>query len=321
MNNYKFIYKKIKKYDTIVIARHVGPDPDALASQLALKEMILNTFPNKKVYAVGSPASRFKYLGQLDKQTEEMYNNSLLIVVDLANASRIDGAIINKFAYTIKIDHHPFVEQFCKYEWIDDTASSACQMLIELAFNTKLKMNKESAKKLFVGVVSDTNRFLFSYSTPKTFELIGKLIKKYDVDITSLYNELYLTPLKEVKFKGYVSNNLTVTENGLAYIKITTDILEEYQVDEAAAGNMINSFNFINEIIVWATFTEDVKNNNIRGSIRSRGPIINKVAENFNGGGHIYASGVRVRDFAEIDELIEQLDKTCQEYNESQLEN
>ena len=46
---FKQIYKKIKKYDKIVIARHVGPDPDALGSTLGLKESILATFPNKKV--------------------------------------------------------------------------------------------------------------------------------------------------------------------------------------------------------------------------------------------------------------------------------
>ena len=39
------IYEKIKKYDTIVIVRHIGADPDALGSQFALKEIILNLFP------------------------------------------------------------------------------------------------------------------------------------------------------------------------------------------------------------------------------------------------------------------------------------
>lgn len=320
MNNcYKFIYKKIKEYDKIVIARHVGPDPDALASQIALKEIILNTFPNKQVYAVGTPASRFKYLGHLDKFTEDMYENSLLIVVDLANSARLDGPIANKFDFSIKIDHHPFIEQFCKYEWIDDKASSACQMLIELVSNTKLEMTEDSAKKLFIGVVSDTNRFLFAYSTSKTFELISKLIAKYNIDITSLYNDLYLTPLKEVKFQGYIANNLTVTDNGLAYITITTDILEKYNVDEATAGNMVNNFNFINEITVWALFTEDVKNSNIRGSIRSRGPVINKVAERFNGGGHIYASGVRIKSFDEVDLLVQELDDVCQDYHKNNI--
>ena len=67
MNIYKQIFKAIKKYDTIVIARHIGADPDALGAQFALMEIILKLFPNKKVYAVGNPASRFKFFGTSDK--------------------------------------------------------------------------------------------------------------------------------------------------------------------------------------------------------------------------------------------------------------
>ena len=68
MNNmYKQIYKEIKKYNTIVIARHIGADPDALGSTLGLKEVILNTFPKKEVYAVGTSVSKFKYYGMLDR--------------------------------------------------------------------------------------------------------------------------------------------------------------------------------------------------------------------------------------------------------------
>ena len=61
----KQIIRKIKEYDNIVIARHIGPDPDALASEIALRDSIKLTFPKKNVYAVGSPASKFKYLGKL----------------------------------------------------------------------------------------------------------------------------------------------------------------------------------------------------------------------------------------------------------------
>ena len=78
-NIYKEIYKKIKKYDTIVLARHIGPDPDALASQLALKNIILHTFPEKKVYAVGCSSSRFHYLGNLDKFDGDSKNALLMI--------------------------------------------------------------------------------------------------------------------------------------------------------------------------------------------------------------------------------------------------
>ena len=140
----KKIYKLIKKYDSIVIARHVGPDPDALGSQLALKETILTAFPNKKVYAVGHPASRFKYLGDLDGIDEEIMSKSLLFVLDTPNKCRVDG-FIGTPAYSIKIDHHPYVEEFCDIEWIDDSSCSVAQMILELIFNTDLKLNSSIA--------------------------------------------------------------------------------------------------------------------------------------------------------------------------------
>ena len=319
MNLYKRIYKEIKKYDTIVLARHIGADPDALGSQLGLKEIIKNKFPKKNVYAVGTPASKFKYIGFLDKFEEEMYNNSLLIVLDTPDRKRIDGVEPEKFESSIKIDHHPFVDKTCDIEWIDDSASSASQLVLELIYNTKLELTKEAAEKLYYGIVSDTNRFLYYYTTPKTFNLVSRLIKDTKIDFTKLYETMYLRPLKEVKFQSFISSNMTVTENGLAFMKITDDMLKEYDVDAATSGNLVTNFNYIDEIIVWVIFTEDIANSNIRASIRSRGPIINEVATHFNGGGHIYASGARIKTFEEADELIKELDEVCKTYKEKEL--
>lgn len=317
----KKIYKTIKKYDTIVIARHIGPDPDALSSQIALRDVIINTFSKKKVYAVGSPAAKFKYLGQLDKFNEEMYENSLLITVDVPDKLRVDGVNPDLFKESIKIDHHPFIEKYCNIEWIDDKASSAAQMIVELIFNTKLVMTKEAAEKLFLGIVADTNRFLFNYTAPKTFDLVSKLIKKTNINFSNLYESLYLRPIKEIKFQGYIANNLTITENGLAYIYITEDIMKKFDVDVATAGNMVNNFNYIEEICVWALYSEDKNNDNIRGSIRSRGPIINDVAASFGGGGHNYASGVKLKTADDIPNMIKVLDELCLEYKKNIIKN
>ncbi len=315
---YSRIYKRIKKYDTIVIARHVGADPDALGSSLGLKEIILNTFPKKKVYVVGHPASKFKYLGVLDKFTEDLYHNSLLIVTDTPDKKRIDGVDVSKFECSIKIDHHPFIEKYSDIEWIDDTKTSASEMILELLKNTKLKVNKNAAEKLYIGLIADSNRFLFHYTTPKTFELVSWLIKRTKIDITKLYNLLYLRPIKELKFQGYVESHLEVTEHGVAFIHITNEILHQYGVDPAAAGNMVNNFNYIEEALVWVVFSEDLGNNNIRGSIRSRGPIINEVVATFGGGGHIYASGVRLKNFEEANTLVDALDQVCENYKMEQ---
>ena len=43
---YKQIKKEIKKYDDVVIVRHMGADPDALGSQFALKELIKEKYIN-----------------------------------------------------------------------------------------------------------------------------------------------------------------------------------------------------------------------------------------------------------------------------------
>lgn len=312
--SYKEILKQIKKYNTIVIARHVGADPDALASQIALKDIIVNNFPLKKVYVVGMPASRFKYLGTLDKLTDEMYENSLLIVTDTPDKKRVDGVDTTRFSKTIKIDHHPFVEKYCDIECINDKASSASQIIIDFAFSMKLKITKEAAEKLYIGIVADTNRFLFSYTTPNTFDLVSKLIKETDINFTSLYDNLYLRSLKELKFQSYIINNMIVTENKFGYIKLTDDILKKFDVDAATAGNMVNNFNYIEDFVSWAVFTEDKNNDFIRGSIRSRGPIINDVAAKFGGGGHKLASGVRLKNFEEVDKLVEALDLECNKY-------
>ena len=315
-NKYLKIYHKIKKYNKIVITRHVGADPDALSSQIGLRDAIKLKFPKKEVYAVGAPASTFKYLGQLDKFSDDMYKDSLLIVLDTPDYKRVDGVIPNNFEYAIKIDHHPFVEEFCNIEYIDEFASSAAQLVLELIYSTPLPLTKEIGEKLFVGIVADTNRFLFKYTTPKTFKLISKLIKDTNIDFTKSYEKLYLRPVKESRFQGYIADNMIVTENGFAYIKIDTEILKKYNVDAATAGNMVNNFNYINEIYAWAIFSEDTANNVIRGSIRSRGPVINEAASHFGGGGHVFASGVRLKDIEEVDRLISELDDICSTYEE-----
>ncbi len=316
MNIFKEIYKVIKKYDKIVVARHIGADPDALGSTLGLKEAILNTFPKKNVYVVGTPAARHKYIGELDKFTEDMYENSLLIVLDTPDIKRVDGVDVNRFEYKIKIDHHPFIERYADIEYIDDKASSASQLIVELIKNTKLKLNREAAEKLFIGIVGDTNRFLYYYTTYKTFDLVSYMIKETNLDFTSLYENMYLRSLHDLRFQSYIIDNLTLTEDGFGYIKLDQDILDEYGVDVATASNMSNNLTYIENMYAWAVFAYDKVNNNIRGSIRSRGPIINEIASKYNGGGHIYASGVRVSDFDVVDNLVLDLNEVCKKYKE-----
>ena len=233
MNIYKQIFKVIKKYDTIVIARHIGADPDALGSQFALKEIILKTFPNKKVYAVGNPASRFKFFGNNEKIDNIDTTKGLLIVLDTPDIKRIDGVSLNNFEYVIKIDHHPIIDKYANIELIDEDSCSTSQLILEFIFNNKIEINKEIGEKLYLGIVGDTDRFLHDYTSSKTFSLVTRLLEETNIDFTSLYKVLYQRPISEIRFEGYIYQNLILTENGVAYIKITDRKLKEFGVDSA----------------------------------------------------------------------------------------
>ncbi|HIR48826.1 MAG TPA: bifunctional oligoribonuclease/PAP phosphatase NrnA [Candidatus Faecimonas gallistercoris] len=309
---YKKILKTIKKYNIIVIARHIGVDPDALCSQLALRDVIRLNYPEKKVLAIGTGSSKFVHIGKLDRN--ENVEDALLIVTDTPDKKRVDSVDFSKFSSVIKIDHHPFVESFGGIELIDEHACSACEIIMKFLRHTNLQINSEIAELLFMGLVSDSNRFLFDSCTSETFSLVSYYLDKYPFDISSVYQKLYLRPLSEVRLEGYISSNMVVTENGLGYIKIPDSVIQEYGVDSASAGNMINDFNFIKEVFVWATITEDIKNNQIRISIRSRGPIINHIAEKHHGGGHQFASGVRVGSFDDAMKVMNDLDQLLIQY-------
>ena len=313
---YKTIYNEIKKYKKIYIARHIGPDPDAFGSQMALRESIKLTFPEKEVYALGASVARFKYFGKVDKVDNVDYENGLLIVTDTPDKKRVDIDNYYDFKHVIKIDHHPLVDIFGPIEYIREDASSACELVYEILENTKLKLNEEIVGYIYMGIVCDTNRFLYSVNS-KTFKLVSDLMKKYKINIEELYRKVYAKPLSELRLMGHIATLLKVDNNGFASMELDDEILASFNTDVSAASNMINDFNNINEVNVWTFVTYDSKTGLYRVNIRSRGPVINEIAARHGGGGHKFASGVRTTSREEVDGLLRDLSLCAKEYKES----
>lgn len=312
------ILKLIKKYKKIVIVRHVGGDPDALGSTFALKEILLSNFPDKEVMVVGASIAKFRMFGNHDKLTDEFCDGALLIGVDIPDIKRLDGVEFNKFKDVIKIDHHPEIDKFSDYEMVDEEASSASELIAKWCYKCNLKMPKKAAENIFMGIVADTNRFLFQGARAETYSIVSKLIKEEKINTTELYSKLYQKSITEVRLEGFISLNMQITKNGVGYIKITDKDLKDFNVDSASVGSIMNDYNYIDELITWVVFTEDLKLGVIRTSARSRGPVINKLFEQYNGGGHIYACGAKLKSFSEADEIVDKLDTLCASYKESE---
>lgn len=315
----KEILKLIKKYKRIIIARHIGGDPDALGASFGLKTIIEDNFSRKEVLVVGNSISKFKYFGIHERIDDSFQKDTLLIALDVPDTRRIEGVNISNFEKIIKIDHHPLIEKYASIEYIDSTATSTSEMIIKFAYNQKLKISKKSAELLFTGIVADTNRFLLPTTTYKTFELVSKIVKENNINLDVIYERLYERPISEVKLEGYISQNMIVSKQGVGYVIITDDMLKEFKVDSASVGNMTNNFNYIKNLTIWVVFVEDKKMDVVRASARSSGPVINKLFEQYNGGGHKLACGAKLKSLDQIPEILQKLDQISEEYNDKSI--
>lgn len=315
---YKKIIKIIKKYDKIVLARHISPDPDAIASQIALRDSIKLTFPNKEVYAVGAGVHKFKYLGALDKPDLSTLNNSLLIVLDVPNFYRVDGINGLEYDAILKIDHHPAEDIVGDVDWTDSTKSSTCEMIAELLLYSPLAMDTKIAEDLYVGMVFDSDRFLLPNTSVETLKTAYELVKTSNINFVNLYDNLYERSINEEKFRAYLINNIEITENRFGFIFVPSEDLKKFNVEPTSVSNQVNDFYFIKELMCWMFVVYDERNDIYKANIRSRGPVINEVATKYNGGGHKFASGCRTSDYKVIEALAKDLDATCKKYNDEE---
>lgn len=125
------IYNAIDKYSKIIIHRHQRPDPDAIGSQVGLAEILKASFPYKEIYVVGKDIPSLDWIGTMDTVDGDDYNNALVIVVDTANAPRVDDRRFDNGSFLIKIDHHPNDEPFGDLMWVRPEASSTSEMIYD----------------------------------------------------------------------------------------------------------------------------------------------------------------------------------------------
>lgn len=305
------IIEAIKAYDTVIIHRHVRPDPDAYGSQGGLKELIKASFPEKNVFIVGEEDAALDYLQKMDEVSSETYEGALVIICDTANLPRVSDQRYHLGDQLIKIDHHPDETPYGDLSWVDTNASSTSEMIYELYLEGKkagLKLSDTGAKLIYAGIVGDTGRFLFPNTRAKTFAYAKELVE-YNFNRVELYNNMYKTSERIARLSGYILQNFELSENGMCAIEISKELMEEYNVTSEETSQLVHVVSNISGLKAWIFFIEEA--DLIRVRIRSKGPVINRLASEFNGGGHPLASGASVTTWAEANELKKRLDELC----------
>lgn len=305
------ILNTIKQYDTIIVHRHVRPDPDAYGSQGGLAEILKASFPEKQVYTVGKEEETLNYLRRLDQISDDDYEGALVIVCDTANTERVCDSRYTMGDKLIKIDHHPNADPYGDIMWVDTNASSVSEMIYEFYLFGKdkgLKMSDEAARLIFAGIVGDTGRFLYPSSTEKTFAYAGELIH-YNFSRTELFDKMYELSPNIVKLNGYVLQNFEMRESGAAFMVLTKELLERYDAKASEASLLVSELGNVAGIKAWVFFIEE--DDQIRVRLRSKGPVINGIAAKYNGGGHPLAAGASIYSWDEMEDVIVDVENVC----------
>jgi phosphoesterase RecJ-like protein len=303
------ILTQIKAYDTIIIHRHVNPDPDALGAQGGLAASIQAAFPDKRVLKAGGEVGNLDWLSTMDDVQDADYQNALVISVDTADTPRVSDQRFNTGKYLIKIDHHPNDDAYGDLLWVVPEASSTSELIFDLIqhSNGALKLNAQVARLLYAGIVGDTGRFLYNNTSAHTLQVAAALIQE-DFDPTALNNRMNAISFAQAKLQSYVFNHLHISAAGAGSVEIPLSVVNALGLTKDQVHAAVGTPGRLGEVVAWVIFVEQANGEPYRVNLRSKGPIINELAKQHNGGGHPLASGAKAQNREEIEAITQQLE-------------
>lgn len=304
----------IKKANTIIIHRHQKPDGDAIGAQVGLKNLILDNYPQKKVYAVGDSPERYGFIegSMMDEVEDDVFLDALSIILDTSAPQLISDNRYTSALMTLRIDHHLFVERIADAEIVDPSFESCAGEIAFMAIETGLSISSVCANALYTGMVTDSGRFQYDSTTSRTFSTASVLLKA-GADIATIYSSLYVDDFLMMRRKAEYTLKIQFTDNLVAYVYMTEKELQQTGLDAfSVSRGMVNTMANIKGTKIWVSFTES--NKKVLCELRSSGPDINPIAVKYGGGGHKKASGATIADHDTAMKMLEDLNRMAGEY-------
>ncbi|KEZ53667.1 DHH family phosphoesterase [Metabacillus indicus] len=302
------IIQAITTHPTIIIHRHIHPDFDAIGSQIALIKTLQQSFPKKNIFAVGSDVENLEWIGSMDVIQDYEYRDALVIVCDTAEMKRVSDQRFKLGSMLVKIDHHSNGENYGDVSWVDPSYSSVCEMLSDLFFSypETFKLNDEAAVALYAGIMGDTGMLKNGMAGERTLRIVSQ-IKKFTFKPDRIHRLMKKSGTDFSKWKQLVAYRTEVTEEGIANLRVTKEMLEKLRLDSSEAAPLIHALTSYIPARVWVLFIEE--DGKIRVRIRSKTLPVNEIAKKFGGGGHRLAAGALLSSWEEADEVVEGLGK------------
>ena len=302
----KRILEEFEKAKRIVVTAHVNPDGDCIGAGLALFSALNNL--NSKLEKEERKVIRFILQDTAPKNTSflehflliEKYENintkydfDLMFIVDCGDFDRI-GQVKNLVKDGIKIiniDHHESNNNYGDISYVDKKISSTSELIFNILKELNLEINIGMGEAIYTGILNDTGNFSYTNVSKDTFRVASEL-REIGINNEKIIKEFYDKKTKErLRMLGYAMSNFEFYENKkLTYVFIPHSVYENYGASREDSEEVVEALRSFEKTEV-ALFLREESNGLIKGSMRSNGIDVNKIASNFGGGGHIKASG------------------------------
>ena len=298
----------IRSHERIILHRHSKPDGDAIGSQFGMLHLLQENFPEKEIFVVGDAPGTYTFVTdrEMDALPDEAFADALCIILDSASRPMISDERYALAHATARIDHHLFCETIADAEVIDSSFESCCGMITAFALESGLRLNAKAAKALYTGMVTDSGRFRYDSTSPRTFRLAAAL-REQDFNTNEVFRQLYADDFAAKQLKAQFILKIRFSPANVAYIYTTKEEFDALNVDVfTVSRGMVGTMADIRGVDIWVNFTETDKG--VLCELRSSKYNINPVAVKYGGGGHTKASGATVADRATAMAMLADLD-------------
>jgi len=311
---------------SFLLTTHVNPDADAIGSEIALYLMLKKL--GKEIFIINHSLTPYN-LVFLDKDKKiEKYNPEahsgllhkvdVLIGLDFNRSERLVSMreeFLKSQKQKIVIDHHQDTEDFINYSFVDADYSATGHILYDLIKKTGMvQFDYELAYPLYAAIMTDTGSFRFERTTPEIHKIAAEFIE-LNIVPGEVFDKIYdQSKFSKIKLLGKALESLKLfgNKNEIGYMILLQDDFKS--AIESDTDGFVNFSLSVENVKIGILFIE--LRNGFKVSFRSKGNIlVNKLAAEFGGGGHINAAGTRVSN-GKLKEYIPIILKKAEEYLE-----
>lgn len=294
------ILEAIKASESICVVGHIRPDGDCIGSQLGLSLALLNAGKKVTCWNQDPVPAKLAFLDakSLITKPEKGRSFDCVIATDCASLERLGTAAecIKERKIFVNIDHHASNTRYADLNWIAAREPSTGELIFRLLKTANWPITPAISDCLFTAVSTDTGSFQYPTTRPGTYHVAGELVKR-GANLAKICDEVYQSyPLARVRLLRHVYNKFRLTHNNqIAYFWLKKSDYTRTGSDPSDSEGLIDHIRDIEPVVIACMF-EEVEPELTRISLRSKSAKVdvNKIAQEFGGGGHPAAAGARI---------------------------